>query len=89
MRNVESIKPHGAGCYGILTRKTLHEEVDGFDENLDFGEDTDYIEKIASISSFKVLRTPRLFVSTRRIDDEGRKNLAIKYAKSTLYHFTG
>jgi len=89
MRNVESIKPHGAGCYGILTRKTLHEEVDGFDENLDFGEDTDYIEKIASISSFKVLRTPRLFVSTRRIDEEGRKNLAIKYAKSTLYHFTG
>ena len=89
MRKVESIKPHGAGCYGILTRRSLHEKVDGFDENLDFGEDTDYIEKIASISSFKVLRTPRLFVSTRRIEEEGRKNLAIKYAKSTLYHFTG
>ncbi len=89
MRNVESIKPHGAGCYGILTRRTLHEEVEGFDENLDFGEDTDYIEKIASISYFKVLRTPRLFVSTRRLEQEGRKNLAIKYAKSTLYHFTG
>jgi uncharacterized protein (TIGR00661 family) len=89
MRNVESIKPHGAGCYGIITRRTLHEEVEGFDENLDFGEDTDYIEKIASISYFKVLRTPRLFVSTRRLEQEGRKNLAIKYAKSTLYHFTG
>ncbi len=89
MRNVESIKPHGAGCYGMLTRKSLHEEVDGFDENLDFGEDTDYIEKIASISSFKVLRTPHLFVSTRRLEEEGRKNMAIKYAKSTLYHFTG
>lgn len=89
MRKVESIKPHGAGCYGILTRRRLHGAVDGFDENLDFGEDTDYIEKIGSISSFKVLRTPRLFVSTRRLEEEGRKNLAFKYAKSTLYHFTG
>lgn len=56
MKSVESIKPHGAGCYGILTRKELHEKVGGFDESIDFGEDTDYIEKIAKISSFKVLR---------------------------------
>jgi uncharacterized protein (TIGR00661 family) len=89
MRKVESIKPHGAGCYGILTRKSLHEKVGGFDEHLDFGEDTDYIEKIAYISSFKVLRNPRLFVSTRRVQEEGRRNLALKYAKSTFYHFTG
>lgn len=89
MRKVESIKPHGAGCYGILTRKKLHDLVGGFDEHLDFGEDTDYIEKIAYISSFKVLRNPRLFVSTRRVQQEGRKNLALKYAKSTFYHFTG
>lgn len=89
MRRVESIKPHGAGCYGILTRKDLHEEVGGFDEDLDFGEDTDYIEKIAFISSFKVLRNPRLFVSTRRLQEEGRRNLSLKYAKSTFYQFTG
>lgn len=89
MRNVETIKPHGAGCYGILTRKSLHDQVGGFDENLDFGEDTDYIEKIAAISSFKVLRTPRLLVSTRRLQQEGTRNLALKYAKSTFYQFTG
>jgi uncharacterized protein (TIGR00661 family) len=89
MRNVESIKPHGAGCYGILTHKKLHEIVGGFDENLDFGEDTDYIEKIGYISSFKVLRNPRLFVSTRRTQTEGRTNIAYKYAKSTFYQFTG
>ena len=44
MKRVENIKPHGAGCYGIITTKKLHDEVEGFDENLDFGEDTDYIE---------------------------------------------
>jgi len=89
MRRVESLKPHGAGCYGILTLKKLHEEVEGFDEDLDFGEDTDYIERVAEISTFKVLRRPRLLVSTRRVEEEGMKRVAYKYAKSTLYQFTG
>lgn len=89
MKYVEDIKPHGAGCYGILTWKKLHEMVGGFDEQLDFGEDTDYIEKIAYISSFKVLREPRLFISTRRTQEEGKRNIARKYAKSTFYQFTG
>ena len=89
MRRVESIKPHGAGCYGIMTTKNLHEEVEGFDEDLDFGEDTDYIERIGAISHFRVLRSPRLLVSTRRLDEEGLRNVAFKYVKSTFYQFTG
>lgn len=86
---VESIKPHGAGCYGILTRRELHEKVGGFDESLDFGEDTDYIERIGKISRFKVLRKPRVLVSIRRLEKEGLKNLAFKYTKSTIYDFMG
>ncbi len=89
MKRVENIKPHGAGCYGIITTKTLHHEVDGFDEDLDFGEDTDYIERIGAISQFKVLRTPKLLVSTRRVQEEGLRNVAFKYAKSTFYQFRG
>lgn len=89
MKRVESIKPHGAGCYGIITTKKLHNEVNGFDINLDFGEDSDYIERIANISSFKVLRDPRLLVSTRRLEKEGLKDLAFKYTKSTIYDFRG
>ncbi|MDI9618177.1 MJ1255/VC2487 family glycosyltransferase [Methanothermobacter sp.] len=86
---VESIKPHGAGCYGILTRKELHERVCGFDESLDFGEDTDYIERIGKISRFRVLRKPRVLVSIRRLEKEGLRNLAFKYTKSTIYDFMG
>ena len=89
MKRVESIKPHGAGCYGILTTKKLHEEVKGFDEGLDFGEDSDYIERMAKISTFKVLRNPSLLVSTRRLEEEGIKDLAFKYTKSTIYDFRG
>ena len=86
---VESIKPHGAGCYGILVRRDLHERVGGFDESLDFGEDTDYIERIGKISKFKVLRKPRVLVSIRRLEKEGLMNLAFKYTRSTIYDFMG
>jgi len=89
MKRVENIKPHGAGCYGIITTKKLHDEVEGFDEDLDFGEDTDYIERIGAVSQFKVLRSPKLLVSTRRLQEEGLRNVAFKYAKSTFYQFRG
>lgn len=89
MKRTESIKPHGAGCYGILTTKVLHKDAQGFDECLDFGEDSDYIERIGKESTFKVLRNPRLLVSTRRLEKEGLKDLAFKYTKSTIYDFRG
>jgi uncharacterized protein (TIGR00661 family) len=89
MKSVEHIKPHGAACCGILTKKILHEKINGFDESMDFGEDTDYIERVSKISNFKVLRNPKLFISVRRLDKEGRKNISLKYAKSTFCQFVG
>jgi uncharacterized protein (TIGR00661 family) len=89
MKRAESIKPHGAGCYGILTTRYIHNQAHGFDECLDFGEDSDYIERIGKIQTFKVLRKPRLLVSTRRLEKEGLKDLAFKYTKSTIYDFRG
>lgn len=86
---VESIKPHGAGCYGIISRKDLHDQVGGFEESLDFGEDSDYIARIGKISSFKVLRKPQVLVSIRRLEKEGLVSLAYKYSKSTVYDFMG
>jgi len=88
-KQISHIKPHGAGCYGILTYKSLHEKVNGFDENLDFGEDTDYIERVAKVSRFKVLENPRLLISTRRLEEEGIKDITLKYAKSTAKQMVG
>lgn len=89
MKSVESIKPHGAGCYGVIVKKDLHEKIGGFDELMDFGEDTDYIERASKYGKFKVLSKPKLFMSTRRFDKEGRIKLSLKYTKSTLYQFMG
>ena len=89
MISVENIKPHGAGCYGIIVKRVLHQKVNGFDESLDFGEDTDYIERLAKISDFKVLRKPKVIVSTRRLEEEGLLPLIKTYGKSTLNDFRG
>ena len=66
MIGIEKIKPHGAGCYGIIARKELHDKCGGFDETLTFGEDTDYIERLAKKEKFRVLRNAKIGVSTSR-----------------------
>lgn len=89
MISVEKIKPHGAGCYGIIARKELHDECGGFDESLTFGEDTDYIERLAKKEPFKVLRNAKIGVSTRRLEEEGIETLIRQYGKSTVNDFLG
>lgn len=89
MISVEKIKPHGAGCYGIIAKKSLHDECGGFDESLTFGEDTDYIERLAKKERFRVLRKARIGVSTRRLEEEGIETLIRQYGKSTLNDFMG
>ncbi|WP_409199740.1 MJ1255/VC2487 family glycosyltransferase [Methanobrevibacter sp. DSM 116169] len=85
----EKIKPHGAGCYGIISKKELHDACGGFDESLNFGEDTDYIERLAKIEEFRVLRNPKIRVSTRRLEEEGLYTLILQYGKSTVNDFRG
>ena len=75
MIGVEKIKPHGAGCYGIIVKRELHEKSGGFNEDLTFGEDSEYIKRLGSIEHFKVLRKPKIGVSTRRLEEEGRKRM--------------
>ncbi len=89
MISVENIKPHGAGCYGIIVRKELHDACGGFDESLTFGEDTDYIERLAEKERFKVLRNAKIGVSTRRLEEEGIETLIRQYGKSTVNDFLG
>lgn len=89
MLTVENIKPHGAGCYGIIAKKSLHDQCNGFDQTLTFGEDTDYIERLAKKERFKVLRKPKIIVSTRRLEEDGIYTLIRQYGKSTLNDFIG
>ena len=89
MIGVEKIKPHGAGCYGIIVKKELHDKCGGFDEELNFGEDSDYIKRLSEVERFKVLRNAKIGVSTRRLEEEGIATLIQQYGKSTFNDFVG
>ena len=67
----------------------MHDECGGFDESLTFGEDTDYIERLAKKERFKVLRNAKIGVSTRRLEEEGIATLIRQYGKSTVNDFLG
>lgn len=89
MKASENIKPHGAGCYGIITKKEFHEKYNGFNEKLTFGEDSDYIHRIGKKEGFKVLRNAKVGVSTRRIEEDGLSTVLKQYGKSTVRDYLG
>ncbi|MBU0929856.1 MAG: glycosyltransferase [Nanoarchaeota archaeon] len=88
VKAIQFIKPFGAG-FCILIKKDIHNKIKGFNENLVLCEDHDYNQRAAKFGKFRVLKKPKIFISVRRFEKEGRRTLALKYAKSTIYHIIG
>jgi glycosyltransferase involved in cell wall biosynthesis len=76
--------PHASGFY-ILARKTLHEAIGGFDEELFLTEDHDYVIRAARRGKFRYLWKPRVRFSVRRFDKEGRLKLIGKFLVLEIY----
>lgn len=72
------IRPHAPG-FCIFARRDIHEALGGFDETITLAEDTDYVDRAGKIARFGVLKSYRIPVSVRRLDRDGRWNIAIKY----------
>lgn len=85
---MEKIKPHAPG-FCILVRRHAHEGIKGFDEQVVFAEDHDYVQR-AHKQGFKfgILRSHPIAVSVRRADKDGRMNMAIKYLFAELHIVT-
>lgn len=65
------VRPHAVGAC-ILVRRTLHDQLGGFDETLALGEDHDYAQRAAQLGRFGVLGSVRIPTSMRRIRHLGR-----------------
>lgn len=64
----------------ILCRKEVFNITRGFDSTIKLGEDSNFIRKAASKNfKFRVLMRPKIPVSVRRLDMDGRLNTVIKY----------
>lgn len=78
MLAVQSVVPHAPG-FSILVKKSLHEQIGGFDEAMVMAEDHDYVRRASQQGRFGIVTEASLPVSTRRIRKEGVVPLAVKY----------
>jgi glycosyltransferase involved in cell wall biosynthesis len=76
--------PH-AGGFCILVKKSLHDEIGGYDESLKLAEDHEYIARAQKAGKFKILKRPKIYVSVRRFESDGRFNVAAKYLACEVY----
>lgn len=75
----EKIRPHAPG-FCILVRRHAHHGVKGFDEEVVFAEDHDYVQRATKRGfSFGVLRSHPIAASVRRLEKDGRLAIALKY----------
>ncbi len=75
---MQPVLPYAPG-FCILVRKSLHEQIGGFDETLRMSEDMDYVRRAARSGRFAVLTSTCIPVSMRRIRKEGMLRLGVKY----------
>lgn len=84
----ENVLPHAPG-FCLFANRAAHEAIRGFDEEVVFAEDMDYVRRGKNAGfQFGILRKHKIPVSIRRLDKEGRTKLAIKYMFTEFYMLT-
>lgn len=83
-RAVQLAIPHAPG-YCIMVKREIHEKIGGFDERIKLAEDMDYVRRAAKFGRFRYLKQPRMPVSVRRLETDGRVNISLKYVAAELY----
>jgi glycosyltransferase involved in cell wall biosynthesis len=78
-----------ASGWCILVKTNLHKKLNGFDETITLSEDVEYVRRAAKIAKFRVLRKPKIYVSTRRFEMEGRVRIIKKYFRAWVLKLRG
>ena len=77
----QKINPVAVGTF-IYVKKEVFNKVKGFDNNFNYGEDANFVKRVAKSGyKFKVLRKPPIYFSVRRLNEEGR----IKFFAKSIY----
>jgi len=85
---IERVKPHAPG-FCIFVKKHVHDDIGGFDEEVVFAEDHEYVQRAVKEGyRFRVLRSVPISVSVRRLEKDGRLGIAFKYAMAELHMMT-
>jgi len=86
---LELIKKKNPGAVGVFicVKKSSFEKIGGFRENVNFAEDFDLAKRLHNSGfTYALLRKPKVQVSVRRFDKEGRINMIIKNLRAATYY---
>lgn len=84
---LQYIEPVSMG-WCIFSTKTIHSVINGFSEDLPRSEDYDYVNRAAERGiMLKVLKKGKVYISVRRLSEEGRLNYYKKAVLSEAYRF--
>ncbi|HEU0050567.1 MAG TPA: glycosyltransferase [Patescibacteria group bacterium] len=80
----EHVLPH-AGGFCLFVKRLAHETIKGFDEDVVFAEDHDYVRRLKKAGyQFGILRRNKILVSSRRLHKDGRFLTMGRYAFAEL-----
>lgn len=80
--------PHIPG-FCMFVRREVHEQIGGFDESVVLCEDHEYAERACRAgATFGFLRSLPIPVSIRRLERDGRVNVALKYMLAEVHRAT-
>ena len=77
VRLMQSVRAHANGSF-IMARRSVHVEINGFDETVVYCEDHDYAWRAARRGKFGVLNSVAIGVTTRRMERDGRFAIIVK-----------
>jgi len=81
---LERVLPHAQG-FCIYAKRSLHEAINGFDQEIRLAEDHEYARRGAHIGSFGFLKSQYIPVSMRRFERDGRLKTVTKYVLAEAY----
>lgn len=85
-RTAQYISPAASTGTGLIVKRTLHEKIKGFDEEIHVTHDHDYVKRASKLGKFKMLKGVKSKFNMRRFDEEGRIKLYAKYSLLVFYH---
>jgi glycosyltransferase involved in cell wall biosynthesis len=83
-RLMGSFHPHAPG-FCILVKRSLHEAIHGFSEDIQFCEDHEYAARACRVGKFGFLDSIKIYVTTRRQNRDGRLSMSLKYILADLH----
>jgi glycosyltransferase involved in cell wall biosynthesis len=71
----------------VLVKKSIHQKVGGFDEEIKIAEDHFYAKTAKKLGRFGFIKTKPVLTSVRRFEKDGRLKTYLKYLIAGIYMF--